>query len=125
MEEFNFEIVLNYRMECFDIKPPTSYQSLIEIAKEKYDLNIIRHLGYFEEDEDNEIKIAGESDYLALFDYVEAKKLNSVSIVIKSDEQKGKRKKSIRKSSKAHKPSVTNQKESNSGCINGNVYNLY
>jgi hypothetical protein len=105
MDSLNFEIVLNYTMKTFQIKPPNSYQSLIEIIKEKFDLTIVNKLVYNEEDE--EISIKQDSDYLKFLDFVDANELKEIDLIIKSDETKKlKAKKSLRKRSSIHKPST-------------------
>jgi hypothetical protein len=124
MDSFNFEIILNYAMNTFSIKPPTSFKSLLEIAKEKYDLAIVNKLVYYDDDE--EVVIGNDSEYLTLLDYVEANSLKEVDVIIKSDEGKSKRKKSIRKrSSAAVKAPIRNENIStDDGCLNGNNINI-
>lgn len=125
MDSFNFEIVLNYGMEQLSIKPPASYNSLIDVVKERFDLALINRLVYFEDDE--EIKITNDSDYLTMFDFVENNKLKEIEILIKSDEEKvKKRKKSMRKLSKSTKTVAKNIEKIQDGCINGKyIFNLF
>jgi hypothetical protein len=120
MEEFNFEIILNYCMSTCVIKPPTSMNSLFQVVSEKFDIAKINKIVYIDDD-DEEICITNESDYLNLFDFVDANQMKEVEILIKSDQGKVKRKKSQRKNSRITKTSIKeiaiNHDE---GCINGN-----
>jgi hypothetical protein len=92
MEEFNFEIILNYCISTCVIKPPTSMNSLFQVVSEKFDIAEINKIVYVDDDE--EICITNESDYLNLFDFVDANQMKEVEILIKSDQEKAKRKKS-------------------------------
>lgn len=114
-----FEIVLNYGMETFSIKPPSSYNSLVEIAKEKYDLTIVNRLVYSNL-MGEEVRISNDSDYLKFFDFMCDNALQEVDVIIKSDESKSKRKKSIRKWSNL-KPPVVGMQDGSHGCINGKI----
>ena len=62
MDSLNFEIILNYTMKTFSIKPPSSYMSLIEIIREKFDLTIVNRLVYLDDDEEEK----GESNAAGL-----------------------------------------------------------
>ncbi len=118
MDSFSFEIILNYGLETLAIKPPSSYNSLIEVAKEKFDLFVINRLVYIDDDE--EVKIASDSDYFTLFDFVETNNLKEIDLIIKSDEEKAKRKKSLRKNSRCPlRPPVKQNMAVDEGCVNG------
>jgi hypothetical protein len=121
MEDFNFEIILNYCMGTCTIKPPSSFSSLVQVATEKFDIAKINKVVYFDEDE--EIRITNEADYLNLFDFVDANSIKQIEIIIKSDQEKVKRRKSLRKNSKTIKPPI---KQSDltyeDGCVNGKLF---
>ena len=119
MDSLNFEIVLNYTMKTFTIKPPNSYSALIEIIKEKFDLTSVKKLVYENEDED--IAIRQDTDYLKLLDYAEKNELKEIDVIIRSDEtKKSKPKKSLRKRSSICKPYFNAQTTSyDDNCING------
>jgi hypothetical protein len=128
MDSVNFEIVLNYTMVTFPIKPPNSYQSLIEIIKEKFDLTIVNKLVY-NDDDNEEIAIKQDSDYLKFLDFVDANELKEIDLIIKSDESKKlKAKKSLRKRSSVYNP-MSNGHGASYGddCLNGKfiIYNIY
>jgi hypothetical protein len=119
MEEFNFEIILNYCMNTCTIKPPSSFTELTQVISEKFDIAKISKVVY--QDDDEEINITSESEYLNLFDYVDANNRKEIEIIIKSDShERGSRKKSTRKHSKTIKAPIK-QKALNhyDGCING------
>lgn len=123
MDSINFEIILNYTMKTFSIKPPSSYMSLIEIIREKFDLTIVNRLVYIDDDE--EIEIKQDSDYLQLLDYVDANELKEIDVIIKSQEtKKSKAKKSLRKRSSIHKPNSNTQAAASYGddCLNGKSF---
>jgi hypothetical protein len=110
-------------MEQLSIKPPNSYSSLLEIAKEKYQLITINRLVYY--DEGDEVKISNESDYLSFFDHVDSNELNEIDIIIKSDDNKSKRKKStqLRKRSTALKqPASSKVSGFDDNCVNGMIF---
>lgn len=109
-------------MTTFPIKPPNSYQSLIEIIKEKFDLTIVNKLVY--NDEDDEIAIKQDSDYLKFLDYVDANELKEIDLIIKSDDgKKAKAKKSLRKRSSIHKVSSNAHTASyGDDCLNGKIF---
>lgn len=119
MNDFNFDFVLNHSMQTFQIKPPMSFHSLIEIAKERFDLTKITE--FFLEEED--IHIKSESDYFEFLNWAENSGLNEIELIVKSGENKAKRKKSnsYRKASLSYKPVNNNSKYQNSegGTING------
>jgi hypothetical protein len=121
MDSLNFEIILNYTMKTSSIKPPNSYLALTEIIKEKFDLTIVNRLVYIDDDE--EIEIKQDSDYLKLLDYVDANELKEIDIIIKSDETKKlKAKRSLRKRSSVHKPYSNAQTASyGDDCLNGKI----
>lgn len=117
MDSFNFEIVLNYAMEFFSIKPPSSLSALLEITKEKFDLTKISRLVYINED-DEEIKLSTDSDYMNMFDYVDNNNLTEIELIVKSDGDKSKRKKSLRKRSSMNKIPSSGFTQGD-GCVNG------
>ncbi len=119
MDSLNFEIVLNYTMKTCTIKPPNSYMALIEVIKEKFDLTSVEKLLY--EDEDEEIVIRQDSDYLKLLDHVDANELKEIDLIIRSGETKKlKAKKSLRKRSSICK-AYSNGQPAHYGndCLNG------
>ncbi len=120
MELSSFEVVLNYRMKTFSIQqPPSSFFSLLEIIKEKFDLAIVNRLVYF--DEGDEKLIVNDADLIELFDYIDANELKEVELIINSDESKSKRKKStaLRKRSSAVRVTTSHKTASDVDCING------
>ena len=76
MDAFNFEIILNYKMVTSAIKPPASYSCLVDVAKEKFDLKIINRMVFI--NDDSEVKISNDSEYLKLFDYVVENNLTEI-----------------------------------------------
>ena len=106
-------------MKTFTIKPPNSYMALIEVIKEKFDLTSVEKLLY--EDDDDEIVIRQDSDYLRLLDHVDANELKEIELVIRSGETKKlKAKKSLRKRSSMCKTYSSGQPTRNEDdCING------
>jgi hypothetical protein len=120
MEEFNFEIILNHCMSTCTIKPPSSYNALIQIICEKFDLAKINKIVYLDDDE--EVRISTDADYLNFFDFIDSNKLKEIEILIKSDQEKGKRKKSLRKNSRTFKaPIKESAMNHDDGCVNGNI----
>jgi hypothetical protein len=119
MNSFNFEITLNYAMDTFSIKPPLSYTSLVDVTKEKFDLAIVNRMVYY--DDEDEVNLTNDTDYLNMFDFVELKRLTEIDIIVKSDDQKIRRKKSLRKRSSINRPPVLNTigLKSEEGCVNG------
>ncbi len=119
MESSKIELVLNYGMDTFAINPPSSFSSLVDIAKEKYDLTIINRFVYYDEGE--EIKLTNDSELLKLLDYIDTNDLKEIDIIIKSDESKSKRKKStsLRKRSSAFKPPVSTGSAQGDDGVNG------
>lgn len=119
MNAFNFEFVLNHSMQTCQIKPPMSFHALSEIAQERFDLTKI--LEFFVEDED--IHIKSESDYFEFLNWAENSGIGEIELIIKSGENKAKRKKSssFRKASLSYKPTNNNAKYQapESGTING------
>jgi hypothetical protein len=99
MEEFNFQIVLEFRSECFTINPPISFKALLDKIKDKFNLAHVNTILYIDEDDESEVKLGSEADYYSMFDYIEDKRLLSINIIIKSEDQKTKRKKSFSKNS--------------------------
>ena len=127
MDSINFEIILNFAMGTRQIKPPTSFNSLLEIAKEAFDLTIVNQLAYYDNSE--EVKISNDTDYFNMFNFVDETELKEIEIYIKSDESKNKRKKStqLRKRSSALRPPVGSISSSTheDNCINGKYLILY
>jgi hypothetical protein len=119
MNEFNFEISLNYIMQTCTIKPPNSYTALLEVIGEKFEVTNIDKLVY--NTEDSEIRISNDSDYFALFDYVDKNGIKDIEIIIKSEQDKPNRKKSGRKKSK-HLPPTKTKHAATEDCLNGKVY---
>ena len=105
-------------MVTVSIKPPNSFSSLVEIAQEKYDLTKINKFLYVDQEDDEEIKISDDSEYLQFLDHVDKHKLKEIEIIIKSDESKNRRKTSMRKWSNI-KPPVTRSVRHEENCING------
>jgi hypothetical protein len=122
MEEFNFEIILNHCMNTCTIKPPSSYNELLSVAMEKFDIAKISKIVY--DDDGDEVCLTCETEYLSLFDHVDANKLKEIEIVIKSDStDKGRRKKSLRKHSKTLKlPIKEKAMTHDDGCVNGKYF---
>jgi hypothetical protein len=122
MEEFNFQITLEYRLECFQINPPVSFKALLDKIKEKFNLAHVNTIFYIDEDDELEVKLGSEADYFSMFDYVEDKELPFIKIIIKSDDHKTKRKKSFSKSSwdVGPHPISTNVSISGAYLANGN-----
>jgi|LauGreDrversion4_2_1035121.scaffolds.fasta_scaffold1404162_1 hypothetical protein len=121
MELSSFEVVLNYRMKTFSIQqPPSSFFSLLEIIKEKFDLAIVNRLVYYDEGEEK--IIANDPDLIELFDLIDANELKEVELIINSDESKSKKKKStaLRKRSSAIPVTTSHTTPSDVDCINGN-----
>jgi len=117
---FNFDLILNHSMKTFQIQPPMSFQALIEIAQQRFDLTKISKL--FVEEE--EIQISSESDYFDFLNWAESSNLKEIELIIKSTDSKAKRKKStsFRKASLSYKP-VSNNYSSyvpDGETINGN-----
>jgi hypothetical protein len=119
MEQFNFNITLNYCLNICTIKPPNSYTALLEIITEKFDVSKLEKLVYYNEQE--EIRISNESDYFKLFDYVDKNSINDLEILIKSDQDKSNRKKSTRKKSKNNLPTTKSKHVGQDDCLNGNL----
>ncbi len=119
MNDMNFELVLNYSMETFQIKPPMSFKALTEIAQVRFDVFIIKEFHF----EDEDIHIKSESDYFEFINWAEKSGLVEIELLVKSGENKAKRKKSssFRKPSLSYKPNNINAKYQTpeSGTING------
>ena len=81
MDDFPFTFNLNYKIEDYIIKPPSSLFKLKEIASEKYDINIER-LSYILKDEETEKNLKTEQDYAELIDYASEQELTEVLIEI-------------------------------------------
>lgn len=121
-QNFGFDFIINYSMDTFQLKPPLSYAQLVEISKERFDLKQIN--GFFFEDE--EISIKNDSDYLKLLDFGDKSEMNEIELIIKTNDQKKKRRQSFsRKISNAFKPSmdIIERSGGDDGTING-IINL-
>jgi len=98
MDDFPFLINLNYKMNDFEIKPPSNLYHLKEIATSKYDLKIAEMFYVTEDGEEKELN--NEEGYLELIQYATDNDLNQVEILIKKNENTSeKRKESLRKKS--------------------------
>jgi hypothetical protein len=117
MEQFNFEITLNYCLNICTIKPPNSYTALLEIITQKFAVSNLDKLVYFNEEE--ELRISNESDYYKLFDHADKNSLKDIEIIIKSEQDKSNRKKSTRKKSKHAIPSTKSKHLGQEDCLNG------
>ena len=106
MDEFPFMINLNYKMNDFEIKPPSSLYHLKEVACSKYDLNLAEMV-YINEEGD-QMPLDTEEQYFEMISYATENKLDQIEIVIKKNENVSeKRKESLRK-----KSSMKNEYES-------------
>ena len=98
MDDFPFMINLNYKMNDFEIKPPSSLYHLKEVACSKYDLNIAE-MAYTDEDGE-EKPLDTEEQYFEMIDYATNNKIDLIEIIIKKNENMSlKRKESLRKRS--------------------------
>ena len=98
MDDFPFLLNLNYKMNDFEIKPPSNLFHLKEIATEKYDLKIAEMFYVTEEGE--EIELQKEEDYLDMIQYATDNDLKQIEIIIKKNENiSERRKESLRKKS--------------------------
>jgi len=77
-------------MQTFSIKPPLSFNALLEITQERFVLTKVPE--FFFEDED--IRISNESEYFDFLNWSEKSQLNEIEIIVKSEDSKLKRKKS-------------------------------
>lgn len=114
---FNFVITLKYLLQTSSIIPPNNYQSLINIIKEKFDLSMINKIIYYDDDE--EVKISNDSDYLTFFDSVDTNGLKRIDLIITSYEEKVRRKKLLKNCSKSYYNIKNNNGETDNICING------
>ena len=80
MEDFPFNINLNYKVEDYIIKPPPNFLQLKEIASKKYDIKIEEMVHITENGE--EMVIKNDQDYADLIDYSTNNNLKEVDIVI-------------------------------------------
>lgn len=103
-DNFEFEFILNHAMNTFLIKPPMSFHELLEVAQEKFELAKIT--GFL--CEEAEIHISSEVDYFEFLNWAEKSEMKQIEILVKSPENKIKRKKSIRKASISFKPAPSN-----------------
>ena len=98
MDDFPFMINLNYKLNDFEIKPPSSLYHLKEVACSKYDLKIAEMV-YVTEEEDQK-PLDTEEQYFEMIDYATQNKLDQIEIIIKKNENVSeKRKESLRKRS--------------------------
>ncbi len=119
MEQFSFDITLNYCLNTCTIKPPNSYSALYEIVTQKFDISKLEKLVYYDADE--EITISNEADYFKLYDYVDKNSIKDIEILIKSDQDKSSRKKSTRKKSKNLLNKTKNKHVAQVDCLNGKL----
>ena len=80
MEDFPFNINLNYKVEDYIIKPPPNFNQLKEIASKKYDIKIEEMVHITENGE--EMVITNDQDYAELIDYSTNNNLKEVDIII-------------------------------------------
>lgn len=99
-QNFGFDFIINHSMDTFQIKPPLSYSQLIEISKERFDLTQITEFFFDEE----EIYIRNDSEYLKILDFGDKSGVKEIELIIKCNDQKKKRKQSLRKISNTFKP---------------------
>jgi hypothetical protein len=118
MEQFDFEITLNYCLNQCTIKPPNSYSALLEIISEKFEVSKIDKLVYYNNN-NTEIKISNESDYFKIFEYIDKSSIKDIEILIKSEQDKTSRKKSARKKSKNNLPTSKAKHAAQDDCLNG------
>ena len=98
MEDFPFLLNLNYKMNDFEIKPPSNLSNLKEIATEKYDLKIAEMFYVTEDGEEKELQ--SENDYLDLIQYATDNNVDQIEIIIRKNENTSERRKeSLRKKS--------------------------
>lgn len=96
MLNFDFELYLNYEDELFEIiKPPSSFNELVEVAKHCFDLTKLR-LYYKDEDDEPEL-ISTDSDYIKALDLIESSNEKQGEIYIEGDRIKRKKSTSLRK----------------------------
>ena len=85
MEDFPFNFNLNYKIEDYIVKPPSSYLQLKEMAAKKYDINI-EEMVYIPE-EGQEMVIKNDQDYIDLIEYATNNNLKEVDIVINREKE--------------------------------------
>jgi len=121
-QDFAFEFIINFSMDTFQIKPPLSFAQLIEISKERYDLAKISE--FFVDEE--EICISNDSDYLKLLDWADNSGMKEIELIIKSKDNKKKRKQSLRKISNSSKPvqnvDINEMNDYDDGTINSTFF---
>ena len=120
-KSYGFEFIVNFSMQTFQIKPPLSFEALMEISQERFDITKIS--GFYIDDE--EITITNDADYLKLLEWAEKSKLKEIELILENKEIKKKRIQSLRKISKTLKPIDTediNEIQENDDKINGIFY---
>ena len=85
MEDFPFDLNLNYKIEEYIIKPPPNFNQLKEIASKKYEINI-EEMFYTNENEE-EIELKNEQDYADLIEYATEHNLKEVYIIINREKE--------------------------------------
>ena len=85
MEDFPFDLNLNYKNEEYVIKPPPNFTQLKDIASKKYEINIEEML-YTNENEE-EIVLKNEQDYADLIEYATEHNLKEVHIIINREKE--------------------------------------
>ena len=85
MEDFPFDLNLNYKIEEYIIKPPPNFNQLKEIASRKYEINI-EEMFYTNENEE-EIELKNEQDYADLIEYATEHNLKEVHIIINREKE--------------------------------------
>ena len=85
MEDFPFDLNLNYKTEEYVIKPPPNFTQLKEMASKKYEISIEEML-YTNENEE-EIVLKNEQDYADLIEYATEHNLKEVHIIINREKE--------------------------------------
>lgn len=104
MSSFGFEIVLHLNdFNTFTVTPPYSLQNLKDVVLEKFDL-VIAELYYFNEEENEKVKLTAEDKYFDMFNYVSYTEKKEIVVYVESQDNKNKKKSANRKNSRAFKP---------------------
>ena len=93
MEDFPFNFNLNYKIEDYIIKPPSSFVNLKEAASKKFDINI-EEMAYIPENGD-EMVINNEQEYADLIEYASEHNLKEVDIIINREKDNEEEEKEI------------------------------
>lgn len=99
MEAFPFIINLNFKMEIFNIKPPTNFSCLLDVASEKFNLKVV-HFFYATDNRKN-VPIKNDNDYVKFLTIATESELKEYEVIVKDEEDisNKNRKKSMRKRS--------------------------